>query len=222
MDDLGPEIQEISDPEIFNLIRDYKALEIPEKFHAAKQLVESIIEKGEKVIVWANFVRNVKELSEFFSQNKIRNKIIYGDIPLNSLDDSLVEDNNTREKIIKDFHREDSSFRVLIANTATIGESISLHMACNNAIYLERDYNAASFLQSKDRIHRKGMPKDRVANYHFLESASSIDQSITQRLNMKIKNLEDIIEHPIPLFSISDGEDYEDIKSILDNYESRN
>ena len=45
------------------------------------------------------------------------------------------------------------------------------------------------------------MPKDRVANYHFLESAS-IDQSITQRLNMKIKNLEDIIEHPIPLFSI--------------------
>ena len=38
---------------------------------------------------------------------------------------------------------------------------------------------------------------------------------------MKIKNLEDIIEHPIPLFSISEGEDYEDIKSILDNYESR-
>ena len=221
MDDLGPEIQEISDPEIFNLIRDYKALEIPEKFHAAKQLVESIIEKGEKVIVWANFVRNVKELSEFFSQNQIRNKIIYGDIPLRSLDDEFVQDNNTREKIIKDFHREDSSFRVLIANTATIGESISLHMACNNAIYLERDYNAASFLQSKDRIHRKGMPKDRIANYYFLESASSIDQSITQRLNMKIKNLEDIIEHPIPLFSISEGEDYEDIKSILDNYESR-
>ena len=65
------------------------------------------------------------------------------------------------------------------------------------------------------------MPKDRIANYYFLESASSIDQSITQRLNMKIKNLEDIIEHPIPLFSISEGEDYEDIKSILDNYESR-
>ena len=38
---------------------------------------------------------------------------------------------------------------------------------------------------------------------------------------MKIKNLEDIIEHSIPLFSISEGEDYEDIKSILDNYESR-
>ena len=74
------------------------------------------------------FFRNVKELSEFFSQNKIRNKIIYGDIPLRSLDDEFV-DNNTREKIIKDFHREDSSFRVLIANTATIGESISLHMA---------------------------------------------------------------------------------------------
>ena len=75
-------------------------------------MVESIIEKGEKVIVWANFVRNVKELSEFFSQNQIRNKIIYGDIPLRSLDDEFVQDNNTREKIIKDFHREDSSFRV--------------------------------------------------------------------------------------------------------------
>ena len=48
MEDLGPEIQEISDPEIFNLIRDYKALEIPEKFLAAKQLVESIIEREKK------------------------------------------------------------------------------------------------------------------------------------------------------------------------------
>ena len=74
-------------------------------------------------------------------------------------------------------------------------------------------------MQSKDRIHRKGMPNDRVANY-YLETASSIINPLHE-LNMKIKNLEDIIEHPIPLFSISEGEDYEDIKSILDNYESR-
>ena len=94
-------------------------------------------------------------------------------------------------------------------------------MACNNAIYIERDFNAASYLQSKDRIHRKGMPANRLVNYYFIESINSVDQSISERLEHKIKNLEEIIEHPIPLFSIDTQLENMDIKAILDNYVSR-
>ena len=150
-----------------------------------------------------------------------KNKVIYGDIPLSNSETDFTEDNITRETIIKEFHKKNSSFSVIIANAATAGESISLHLTCNNAIYVERDYNAASFLQSKDRIHRKGIPEDRITNYYFLESSNSVDQAISSRLEFKIKNLEEIIEHEIPLFSITEDLNKEDIKSILENYATR-
>ena len=40
-------------------------------------------------------------------------------------------------------------------------------------------------------------------------------------LDFKIKNLESIIEHEIPFFSIFENEDFEDLKSIVEDYESR-
>ena len=35
-------------------------------------------------------------------------------------------------------------------------EGISLHKVCKRALYLDRTYNAAQYLQSRDRIHRIG------------------------------------------------------------------
>ena len=58
----------------------------------------------------------------------------------------------TREKIVRAFQSEDCPFKVIIANPFAVAESISLHKACHNAIYLERSFNAAHFVQSKDRI----------------------------------------------------------------------
>ena len=63
-----------------------------------------------------------------------------------------------------------SDFHVVIANPFSVSESISLHNGCHNAIYMERDYNAANFLQSKDRIHRVGLSEDVVTNYFYLIS----------------------------------------------------
>lgn len=213
--------EDIDEPEIFNLIRDYEELEVPEKFKIAKSLIENINQEGEKVIVWFNFVRNIKQFSSFLKESSISNELIYGEIPLKGISKEYHEDNKTREAIIREFHNPDSEFKVLIANTATIGESISLHLACSHAIYVERDFNAASFLQSKDRIHRKGMPDNQIANYYFLESDFSIDQTVSERLDFKIKNLESIIEHEIPFFSIFENEDFDDLKSIVENYELR-
>ena len=55
-----------------------------------------------------------------------------------------------------------SGFDILIGNPKKGGEGISLHYNCHNAIYLDRTYNAAEYLQSRDRIHRIGMPSDVV------------------------------------------------------------
>ena len=66
----------------------------------------------------------------------------------------------TRERSI--IHRFLSSEgpALLITNPASCSESISLHSACRSAIYLDRTYDCALYLQSIDRIHRLGLPAD--------------------------------------------------------------
>ena len=129
----------------------------------------------------------------------------------------------TREKIIAEFHKPDSTFKVIVANPFAVSESISLHKACHNAIYLERSFNAAHFIQSKDRIHRYGLKEGTETNYYYLMSEDSIDSVINDRLIFKETRLREIIEsNPIPLFSnigLDTGDD--DIKALIAEYVNR-
>ena len=59
----------------------------------------------------------------------------------------------------------ENSFKVLIANPHAVGESISLHKACHNALYFEQGFNAGVYMQSKDRIHRVGLEMSDETNY---------------------------------------------------------
>ena len=149
-------------------------------------------------------------------------KTLYGATPVatGEEDEDEVE---TREKIIAEFHKPDSSFKVIIANPFAVSESISLHKACHNAIYMERSFNAAHFIQSKDRIHRYGLKPGTETNYYYLLSEESIDEVIHNRLIEKETRLRDIIESmPIPLFEnagLETGDD--DIKALIAEYVNR-
>ena len=129
----------------------------------------------------------------------------------------------TREKIIEEFHKQNSSFNVIIANPFAVSESISLHKACHNAIYMERSFNAAHFIQSKDRIHRYGLKPGTETNYYYLLSENSVDEVIHTRLIAKETRLQNIIESmPIPLFAnvgLETGDD--DIKALITEYVNR-
>lgn len=112
---------------------------------------------------------------------------------------------------------------VIIANPSAVAESISLHKKCHNAIYLERSFNAAHFIQSKDRIHRYGLPEDTITTYYYLISENSIDETINSRLQLKEKRLNQIMESmPIPLFdnNLEEG-GIDDIKAIIYDYAQR-
>ena len=155
-------------------------------------------------------------------ENGIPCKTLYGATPVASGDEN-EEDVETREKIIAEFHKPDSMFKVIIANPFAVAESISLHKACHNAIYLERSFNAAHFIQSKDRIHRYGLKPGTETNYYYLLSEDSIDGIIHNRLIEKETRLRDIIESmPIPLFEnagLETGDD--DIKALIAEYVNR-
>jgi SNF2 family DNA or RNA helicase len=212
----------IDDSEILSKISNFEKQEIPEKFLAIEKLIRPIIEKGEKVVIWTVFVQNIIDLMNFLKSRGISSNAIYGDVPVDSEDND--EDILTREKIIKEFHQTSSSFNVLLANPFSVSESISLHKACHNAVYLERNFNAGQFIQSKDRIHRYGLKEEDVTNYYYILSENSVDETIEKRLKFKEKRMNDSIENqPIPLFFnvLNDELADQDIKLLIDDYVNR-
>lgn len=199
--------------------------EEPAKFEKCLEVVKGILAKGEKVIIWACYIRTIEALQQYLEKNGIATKTLYGATPV-ATDGMSEEDEGyelTREAIIRDFHKADSGFGVIIANPFAVAESISLHKACHNAIYLERSFNCAHFIQSKDRIHRYGLNPETITNYYYLVSRDSIDTVIDDRLHDKEQRLLEIIESmPIPLFDnvLEDSGD-EDIKAVLNEYARR-
>lgn len=195
---------------------------VPAKYEECLRLVKEILERGEKVIIWVIFIKNIERLSDYLRQNGIDCRILYGATPVASDDMSEEELVSTREGIVKEFNSPDSSFRVVIANPFAVAESISLHKACHNAIYLERSFNCAHYMQSKDRIHRYGLKEGTDTNYYYILSEDSVDETIDTRLREKEKRMLDIIENmPIPLFLNVTDEGDEDIKAILTDYVRR-
>lgn len=210
------------DASLISDVLQYAKLETPAKFVKARELIEGIIASGGKVVVWAIYIKNILDFEKYLLSCGIPCKTLYGATPVatGEEDEDEVE---TREKIIAEFHKPDSSFKVIIANPFAVSESISLHKACHNAIYMERSFNAAHFIQSKDRIHRYGLKPGTETNYYYLLSEESIDEVIHNRLIEKETRLRDIIESmPIPLFEnagLETGDD--DIKALIAEYVNR-
>ena len=213
------------DDGILQSVLQYAESEVPAKFEKALEIINTIIAKNGKVVVWACYIKTIEMFSKFLSQNGIRNKTLYGATPVAS--DAITPESEeyelTREAIVKEFNDLTSGLNVIIANPFAVAESSCLRKECQNAVYIERSFNAAHFIQSKDRIHRYGLPVGTVTNYYYLVSENSIDETIDERLTTKENRLIEIMESmPIPLFSnaIGEGGD-DDVKAVLRDYARR-
>lgn len=217
--------QAIDDADVLSTIMDYEEKEIPAKYQAVKELVETIISQGEKVVIWATFIHTIHGIKNYLNQNGIATQELYGAIPVEreGLTDDSDEILHTRERIVREFQKPECPFKVIIANPFAVAESISLHKACHNAIYMERSFNAAHFVQSKDRIHRYGLSPETKTNYYYVLSRDSVDETIDVRLSEKERRMTDIMESmPIPLFNnVSDDLGDEDIKALIRDYVRR-
>lgn len=215
---------EAEDSLIMQDIMRFYADEIPAKFDKCGELVKQIILENGKVVIWAIFIKTIESLESYLRSIGIECRTLFGATPV-ATDGMTPDDVNyelTREAIIKEFHNPDSSYKVIIANPFAVAESISLHKACHNAIYIERSFNCAHFIQSKDRIHRYGLSSNTITNYYYLLSQDTIDETVNDRLQIKEERMLSLIESaPIPLFSNVGDEGDEDIKAIISDYVKR-
>src|SRR3954454_14922167 len=88
---------------------------------------------------------------------------------------------------------------VLLSNPATLGEGVSLHHECHDAVYVDRDFAAGRFLQSLDRIHRLGLSAEIETRITVLVARNTIDELVEQRLADKLRFMGGILDDPAVL-----------------------
>ena len=153
---------------------------ITSKKKACIELIKKLVEEKKKVIVWCIFVDSIRSIKAELGKIGISAEFIMGELKLEE-----------RLKIIDSF--KNGEFDVLITNPHTLAESVSLHTVCHDAVYFEYSYNLVHLLQSKDRIHRLGLPDNQYTQYYYLQDwftnslgeDYSLDDEVYQRLVKK-------------------------------------
>ena len=213
---------------LFERLARFAADETATKSTTAIELIRGLVAEDEKVVVWSNFVRNLDAFSERVRRDlgipalQVDGRIPTGDDPSQDGKRPSQADEDTRETRIDQFLSH-SGPAVLVTNPATSSESISLHTACHHAIYLDRTYDAALFLQSIDRIHRLGLDPDAEVTVHILQATingeETIDHLVDHSLRAKQAEMEQLLEgaeiHPLHQDTTEPEGTKVDIKALL-------
>lgn len=169
-----------SGSDLETLLHDLPHYEMSPKYAEVLATVAANAAAGRKTLIWSTFVRNLTSLHRI----------------LKNFDPAIVH-GGTKDRIdeLRKF-REDPNCMVLLSNPATLGEGVSLHQVCNDAIYVDRDFAAGRFLQSLDRIHRLGLAPNTKTNITVLVASNTIDELIDQRLAVKLEFLGAVLDDP--------------------------
>ncbi|MBN9091121.1 MAG: DEAD/DEAH box helicase [Reyranella sp.] len=178
----------------------------------------SLTKQGHKVLIWSSFVRNVEYIAERLSD--LGALYIHGGV-----DAGDEEDDDSREGKIRLFH-DDPNVKVMVANPAAASEGVSLHRICHHALYLDRTFNAAHYLQSQDRIHRLGLPPEQPTYIEIVECEGSVDETVRYRLDFKVGQMAQALDDPSlhadpVILDPVDIEDYEEYSTGLQEADVR-
>lgn len=168
------------DSTLARLMRDLPSFEMSPKHAEALSIVRQNAAAGRKTLVWSTFVRNLTSLERLLARYS----------------PALVHGGTTdREEQLRRF-REDPQCMVLLSNPATLGEGVSLHHTCHEAVYVDRDFAAGRYLQSLDRIHRLGLEPGALTRITILIADRTIDEVVQQRLDTKVNFLLRVLDDP--------------------------
>lgn len=194
---------------LYQLMQDLPAYEMSPKYQEVLAIVRENSERGRKTLVWSTFIRSLNTLQRVLAP--FGPAMVHGGTP-------------DRDEQIRRF-RSDPNCMVLLSNPATLGEGISLHHECHDAVYVDRDFAAGRFLQSLDRIHRLGLAPDVRTRVTVLVSERTIDEVVATRLAAKltfmggilddpaVRQLADLDEEP----EVGGGLDQGDLQALMDH-----
>lgn len=141
---------------------------ISSKIERCIDLVEQIVEEGNKVVIFSTFKEPVYQLKELLK--KYNPLIGTGD-----LKDQEVSDN------IDKFQKEDK-YKVFIGTISKCGTGITL-TAASYMIFIDTPFTSSSYIQAQDRIYRIGT-KNTVFIYNLI-AEGTIDERVAQIVDTK-------------------------------------
>ncbi|MEU3858506.1 DEAD/DEAH box helicase [Streptomyces sp. NPDC028722] len=165
---------------LYSLMQNLPDYELSPKYKEALAIIAENAAQGRKTLVWTTFVRSLTTLAQMLE--KYSPAVVYGGTP-------------DREEQLRRF-REDPSCMVLISNPATLGEGISLHHVCHDAVYVDRDFMGGRYLQSLDRIHRLGLAPGTETRVTVIAARGTIDEVVEVRLDQKLEFMGKILDDP--------------------------
>jgi SNF2 family DNA or RNA helicase len=162
------------------LLEELPRYELSPKYRETLSIVKQNAEQGRKTLVWSTFIRSLNTLNEMLGA--FRPALVHGG----------TEDRHAETERF----RKDKDCMVLLSNPATLGEGISLHHECHDAVYVDRDFAAGRFLQSLDRIHRLGLAPGTDTRVTVLVAEDTIDEVVEDRLKEKLDFMGRILDDP--------------------------
>jgi len=136
------------------------------------ELLDVLEEAPDKVIIWANYVTDIKQISTALKEK-------YG---ANSFVTYFGETNDDDRKMAIERFQKDETCKYFVGNPQTGGMGITL-TAANTVVYYSNSYNLEHRLQSEDRAHRIGQKNNVV--YVDIVCPKTIDAKIVKALRDK-------------------------------------
>jgi SNF2 family DNA or RNA helicase len=112
---------------------------VPGKFPHLLRIIERALHEKSKIIIWTNFIENVRWLRKQLAQ--FGPVMVHGSM---SIDE--------RNQALADF-KTDPAVNVLLATPGAAKEGLTLTVA-NYAVFYDRSFSLDDYLQAQDRIHR--------------------------------------------------------------------
>ncbi|GHF44452.1 SNF2 family DNA or RNA helicase [Amycolatopsis bartoniae] len=189
---------------LYSLMQNLPSYEFSPKFAETAAIIAENASMGRKTLVWTTFVRSLLTLQKLLGA--YQPAVIYGGTA-------------DRYEELQKF-RENPDCLVLISNPATLGEGISLHQVCHDAVYVDRDFMAGRFLQSLDRIHRLGLAAGTETRVTVLAVSNTIDEVVAMRLDQKLEFMAKVLDDP-SVQQLSDLEEEPSVASGLDTSDAQ-
>lgn len=147
---------------------------------AVKEQIESIIEAGEKVLVFCSYNEPLEALHDFYWDNSV---MITGKTD--------VED---RGPLVAKFQK-DPETNVFFGGFLSAGVGITLTAACN-VILMGYPWNPADVEQSINRVHRPGQESDGINVYQFF-GRGTYDEAMAELLEEKQSVLDQVVDSQV-------------------------
>jgi len=152
--------------------------EVPAKLSTLDSLLEDLIgRRGEKVVLWSFYTASLDAIAGRYGRF---NPVRY---------DGTVSDVGERREAVRKF-QEDEETMLFVGNPAAAGAGLTLHRA-RFAVYESMSKQAAHYLQSLDRIHRRG--QNRAVEYLVLICDRTIEVREYQRLIAKERSAQELL-----------------------------